>query len=202
MSKTVEKYGIAAMRPYHAELARRVVLGASNIQLCEEFNLSLPRLSVVIHSPLFKLELDRVQKLRDQGVVEVTKTLQEISPLALDILERTMYHTKSEKNRIKIAETILDRAGYGAVQKSVVDLTSRNEQGYSNLTIEEKKRLAIERLERMREDAAKKEEEHKSAEAVTVEFEELPSMQEENKDDYSRSERSVEELSRRFVGCD
>lgn len=201
-SASVERYGIKSVRPYHKELARRVVLGASSNSLCKEFHISQCYLSIIINSPLFKLEVDRLQTMRDQGVADVTKTLQELSPLALDVLERTMYSTTSEKNKIKIAESILDRAGYGTIQKGILDVTARSEKGYSDLTLEEKRRLATERIERMKNEADTKAEALKSAESISVEFEALPTFTNIDSDECSPVERTVEELSRKFVGCD
>ena len=178
------------------------MLGASSRSLCETFHISTTYLSIILNSPLFKLEIDRLQQVRDQGVADVTKTLQELSPIALDVLERTMYSTTSEKNKIKIAESILDRAGYGTIQKGILDVTARSEKGYSDLTIEEKRRLATERIERMKGEASAREEELKSAESVVVEFEEVSLSTTTPADECSPPERTVEDLTREFIGCD
>jgi len=171
ITPTVEKFGVKYIRPYHRELARRIVLGASEKELCNEFHVHPTTMSIITQSPLFKLELLRLEQMRDQGVADVTKTLRDLSPIALDVMERTMYRTASERLKVDIAESILDRAGFGAINKVIADVTSRSVQGYDDLTPDEKRRLLAERIEKMKQEALEKEEEVKETEAVEVKFE-------------------------------
>jgi hypothetical protein len=172
ITPTIERYGVKYIRPYHRELARRIVLGSSEKELCNEFHIGKVALSMIVNTPLFQLELMRLEKMRDEGVADVTKTLRDLSPLALDVMERTMYQTKSEGLKVKIAESFLDRAGHGAINKSVVDVTTRADTGYDDLTLDERRRLATERIKRMNEEALEKMKDVEAADGVKVEFEE------------------------------
>jgi len=189
MAKSVELYGLQYVTPYHRELARRIVLGATRVSLCEEFNITPTRLSIITESPLFKRELMRLEEMRDQGVADVTQTLRDISPLAVDILERTMYKTKSDSLKVNIAKDILDRAGHGAITKAVVDVVSRKAVGYEDLSLEEKRRLLSERIEKMNELKLQREAEDEKAKAISVEFECI----EVQDDACSASERALAE---------
>lgn len=199
MPDSVEKYGVKYIKPYHKELARMIVLGASQAELCAEFHVRPDALSIITRSPLFQLELERLGQLRDNGVADVGKTLKEISPIAVDVLERTMYRTKSERLKVDIAKDILDRAGHGAINKQVVDVRARADSGYADLTSEERKRLVEQRIQRMMLETQEKEEELKKAEAVDVTFEAVEyNDQGDNGNGCSPSERAFGG----FADCD
>ena len=119
MSPSVERYGLSYIRPYHREIARRLVLGEKASSVCLDLNMSPSRMSIIINSPLFKLELRRLEQARDADTVDVTKTLRELSPVALEVVERTMYMAKSESLRFNAAQDVLDRAGVAKVSKLV-----------------------------------------------------------------------------------
>jgi hypothetical protein len=174
VSASTEKYGLKYIKPYHRELARQIVLGASQRELCDMFHLDQSKLSLITTSPLFLIELQRLEDLRDRGIADVTTTLREVSPIALDILERTMYFTKSETLKVSIAKDLLDRAGHGAITKAVVDVHSRSETGYSDLSLPERQRLVAQRIQKMMEEKAVQEKEIEEAQNVPeVEWEEV-----------------------------
>ena len=167
-SNSVTLYGIAYLRPYHLEIARRLVLGQRASQISELLGMSQSRLSIIINSPLFKLELHRLESERDRGVTDVTKTLRELSPLALETVERTMYGAKSESLRFSAAESILDRAGFGKINKMAIH--GEINHNYSNLSDEELRDLARQRFSRMVTDENQKAEDIEKANAIDVTF--------------------------------
>ena len=117
MSQTMQNYALAYIRPYHKEIARRAVLGETEIEIARAMDISQPRLSIIFNSPLFKVEIARLEAMRDAGVMDVTTQIQELAPVALETLERVMIYGKSESLRVGIAQDLLDRAGHGAVKK-------------------------------------------------------------------------------------
>lgn len=183
-SDSVARYGLQYIRPYHREFARRMVLGQKAVDICADLGVSEARFSIIINSPLFKIELKRLEEARDKGVADVTQTLRELSPLALEQVERTMYHAKSDRLRFDAAESILDRAGYGKSSKLEVKATHE----HSSLTEEEMKKLVMERIQRIRDEASKKEAMEKEADAIDIEFETV--------DGCSLSEHSAKEKER------
>jgi len=170
MSDSVSKMSLGYIRPHHREIARRLVLGQRQSQICKELGMSPDRMSIIVNSPLFKIELKRLERERDSGVADVTKTLQELAPVALESVERTMYSAKSERLRFEAAESILDRAGFGKIGKSEVRVSHTS---YSSMTEDELKRLVAERVRRIKEMAEEKRKQEEEASAITVEFEKV-----------------------------
>lgn len=62
-------------------------------------------------------EVKRLEDMRDSGVEDVTVQLQELSPVALETVERIMIYGSKEAIRLDAAKDILDRAGHGKVTK-------------------------------------------------------------------------------------
>ena len=173
LSPSVERYGLGYIRPYHREIARRLVLGERSSQICADLGISESRMSIIVNSPLFKLEIKRLEEARDKGVADVRQQLEELSPLALEQVERTMYQAPSPTLRFKAAESILDRAGYGAISKSQIRVNSHSTVEHSNMTDGEIRRLIMERVERMVREEKEREEAEKEAEAMEVDFEDV-----------------------------
>lgn len=155
-SNSVEKYKLEYIRPYHREIARRLVLGQRQAQIAQDLGISQTRLSIIVNSPLFQRELKRLEELRDSGVGDVFKTLQDIAPVALETVERLMYQSKSEKIKLEAAQAILDRAGFGTTSK--VDVRSVVTHQYHNYTNEELFQLVKERLRVIEEEMRAKQE--------------------------------------------
>lgn len=166
-SASVVANGLMYIRPYHREFARRLVLGQKAVDICADLSVSEARFSIIVNSPLFKIEIKRLEEARDKGVADVTQTLRELSPLALEQVERTMYHARSDRLRFDAAESILDRAGYG--KSARIEIKATHE--HSSLTEEEMKKLIMERYQRIRDEASDKEAMDIKAEAIDIEFE-------------------------------
>lgn len=170
-SQSVVKYGLSYIRPYHREIARRLVLGQMQVDICEDLGMSVSRMSIIINSPLFKMELMKMEELRNSGVADVTKTLQEVSPLALEVIERTMVGGKSEAIRFKAAQDILDRAGHGVTTRRDVNVSGM--VSHANLSEIELRKLVLERFKRMKNAETQKEQQQLEAESIEVKFEEV-----------------------------
>jgi len=169
---SVETYGLSYIRPYHREIARRLVLGQKQSDICRDLGMSVSRMSIIINSPLFKLELKRLETMRDNGVGEVTQQLKELSPVALETVERIMYGAKSDRLKLDAAETILDRAGYGSINKSLIksEVSVTSTQGLTN---DELREIVAERFQRMKVEGDKTAQEKAEAEAATFEWENI-----------------------------
>ena len=176
VSKSVEKYGLSYIRPYHREIARRLVLGQKPTKIREEVGMSDSRFSIIVNSPLFKIEIRRLEGLRDEGVADVTKTLVELSPIALEVVERTMYTAKSETLRASMAESILDRAGFGKTSRVGIDV--KGSIGHHSLTEDELRKLVMDRVERMKTGMEAKAKEVKDAESFEVTFDKVDEIDE------------------------
>lgn len=179
MSKSVMKYGLGHIRPYHKEIARRLVLGKTQTEVGEELRISSSRMSIIVNSPLFKNELRKLEALRDKGVGDIGETLRELAPIALEQVERTMYFGSSDRLRMDAAESILDRAGVSRVTKTQV--SGNVSHNHTSYTAEELRNLVIERVERMKRDKEIQDKMIEDANATEIEYDEIPNIDENKK---------------------
>ena len=61
---------IRKILPPHREIMRRLCLGARQREIARDMGINEGRLSIIINSPLFQLELKRMQRQRDSQVFE------------------------------------------------------------------------------------------------------------------------------------
>lgn len=146
-SMTVQKFGLTYVRPMHREIARRLVLGQKVKDIAADLNITPTRISTLVNSPVFKKEIKRLEDQRDVGVSDVTRTLREVAPVCLEQVERLMYNAKSEKVRLSAAQDLLDRAGYGAVNKNL-NVNANANVPHGTMTDDELKRLILARMQR------------------------------------------------------
>lgn len=146
-----------------------MVLGERTCQIAEDIGMSESRLSIIINSPLFKLEIKRLEEMRDNDVGDVTQTLRELSPIALEVVERTMHRSPSPRLRFDAAESILDRAGYGKVSKAEVRVSGGVVT--ANLSDIELRKLVEQRVNKLQNEIQEKEALYKKADDIEIEFE-------------------------------
>ncbi len=170
-SSLVTRFALGYIRPYHKEIARRLVLGEKAVDISKSIGIGESRLSIIVNSPLFKLEVKRLEEMRDNGVADVQQTLREISPIALEVIERTMHSAASPTLRFSAAQDVLDRAGFGKTSK-VISTISGNVT-HSNLSEAELRQLVVERVKRIKDEAEQRAKELKDADAIEVKFEEV-----------------------------
>jgi len=90
---------------------RRKLLGQSNKQIAEELGLSQSRVSIIVSSPLFKLELERMMQQADDQVFDAMSKLRELQPGAVSVLHESMNQHEFPHLRLKAAIQVLDRTG-------------------------------------------------------------------------------------------
>lgn len=174
MSPSVEQYSLSYIRPRHKEIARRLVLGQTQTEICRDLNMSTSRMSIICNSPLFKILVSKLEEERNQDTVDVGKQLREIAPNALEIVERTMYNGATESLKLKAAESILDRAGFSTINKAQIEVSHVPTE---NFTKEELIKLVAARFQKMSAEKEAKELEIIKAESIEVKFDELPIQQ-------------------------
>jgi DNA-binding CsgD family transcriptional regulator len=99
------------IRPRHREIMRRKLVGQTNKQIAEEMGLSQNRVSVIVNSPLFKLELERMMQQADEQVFDAMSKLRELQPDAVNVLHESMHQHEYPHLRLKAAIQVLDRTG-------------------------------------------------------------------------------------------
>lgn len=117
VSQSVQKYSLAYVRPYHKEIARRLVLGQTPTEISKDLNISSSRISIIINSPLMQKEIKRLEDMRDSGVNDIRVQLQELQPTMIEVIERLAIYSPSESMRFECAKDLLDRGGTSKVTK-------------------------------------------------------------------------------------
>jgi len=190
-SQNVENLALTYIRPYHREIARRLVLGETAARICRSIGMGEGRMSIIVNSPLFKLEIKRLEDLRDGGVADVTQTLKELSPLALEVVERTMHGSKSETLRFSAAQDVLDRAGYGKTTKVLAQFAGNIT--HSTLSEAELRQLVLDRVQRIKDEAEQKARELREVDGTVITLEEVES------DDVSGHENTGGKINVAFI---
>jgi hypothetical protein len=88
LSPSVQKYQLAYIRPYHREIARRLVLGQKQSEIARDMDINEGRLSIIVNSPSMTAEVARLESQRDAGVHDVTTQIEELSPVMLEVLQQ------------------------------------------------------------------------------------------------------------------
>lgn len=172
-SASVQKMAIKSVKPWHDEVARRLVIGCqSQKEIAEDLCVSQSWISILINQPLLKVKIQALREQRDNDAVNVAKQLDQASIGAVEIVERTMYRTKSEKLSVQCAQDILDRAGHGKVTKSINE--NRNINVNANMSREETMRMLTQRITQAKAESAARLEEIANAEAIDITFDEFP----------------------------
>lgn len=128
LAPSVQRYGLGYIRPYHREIARRLVLGQRAVDISVDLKISQARLSIVINSPLMQLEVKRLEDMRNSGVQDVSIQLQEVAPTMLEICERIAIFGKNENTSLSAAQDLLDRAGVSKVHKIDAHITTETHE--------------------------------------------------------------------------
>jgi hypothetical protein len=109
LAPSVQKYQLSYIRPYHREIARRLVLGQKQSEIAKDMNIDEGRLSIIVNSPSMQAEVARLEAQRDNGVHDVTVQLQELQPVMLEVMERLAIYGSKESTRLEAAKDLLDR---------------------------------------------------------------------------------------------
>ena len=126
-----------SLNPRHREIMRRLLEGASNLEIAQEMSISSQVIVLLRASKLFQGELEKMESAADFNVIKRAETL---SNEALDVLKVTMRQGKTEALKLRAADSILDRAGYGKIEKRVVGIVD------GEAVIKEINRLRRERI--------------------------------------------------------
>lgn len=119
---------IAEMWDQHHEIARRVILGQSNIEIAESLGVSKETVSNVKNSPVVQDKLVLLRAARDCDSIDLGKEIAELAPMALkrirEALETGMVLGKEVNSAtlLKEANALLDREMGKAIQR----IDSRN----------------------------------------------------------------------------
>jgi hypothetical protein len=121
------------LMPRHREILRRVALGQSYVTIAEELDMHPLTISLIMKSPLARLELEKLQSVADETVtnvplrVEKSREIREAGRIALqhnaDILTDP---TVDVKVRARVAVHFLDRAVFDVPTEREKDVSFRD----------------------------------------------------------------------------
>ncbi len=119
-----KRWEITKVMPRHREIMRRVLEGATYVQIAQAMGLHVQSVMLICTSPLFRGELEKLEESADFSVV---KRAEELSNEALDTLKTLMRNARSEAIRKTSADSILDRAGYVKIEKRIIGIVGGEE---------------------------------------------------------------------------
>lgn len=115
-------YTIKEIQWRHREIMRLKLKGLSNKEIAIIVGVTPQNVSDVMNSPQVKAEMEKLSDRRDSIAVEVQSDLVELAPEAV-ALYRDILSGKGDgadatlKEKLKVADSVLDRTGFGKVQK-------------------------------------------------------------------------------------
>jgi len=116
-SDSPPRWEVSELNARHREIMRRIIEGATYIEIAEAMGIHKQTVMLVCTSPMFREELG---KLESQLDVSVIKRADDLSNEALDTLKMMMRRGKSEALKVRAAREILDTAGYSKVEKKLI----------------------------------------------------------------------------------
>jgi len=128
------KWTIGEIQEGHHEVLRLVVLGYKDTEISKIVGMTPDHIGCIRRSPIAQDKIEIMRGARDADTVDLIKEIQDLAPKALDTLRGVMDSTDPEikvSQKIKVAESILDRAGF-APKKNI-----RAEHVHAHLTSDE-----------------------------------------------------------------
>jgi len=106
----------------HHEVIRMLLLGMKQCDIAERLGISDCQVSKIKNSQVVRDRLVLMGAARDVNTIELSKDILDVAPQALRLLRNVIEGSEEGKQatiglRTKVAEGMLDRAGFGAVKK-------------------------------------------------------------------------------------
>jgi hypothetical protein len=111
------RWEVSELRPRHREIMRRILEGATYVDIAVQMGIHVQTVMLIATSKLFREELI---KLESQANSDVIRRAELMSNEALDVIKRLMRSARSEALQKSCADRILDTAGYAKVEKKLV----------------------------------------------------------------------------------
>lgn len=108
---------------HHKEIARRLLLGERQFEICKAINVSPSWLSIITTSPAFIRYLDSLRARTEAGICDVRKEITEGAKDSIKVL-RGLLSSTNENIQAKVAIDLLDRDGYAPVKQVQVQQTN------------------------------------------------------------------------------
>lgn len=113
---------LQSLKQRHYEMISLHVLGAKNKDIAEALNVTPQNVSDVLNSPLAQRRVRAIREERDSNYADIQKRIQEIQPLAVDIMEQAMISEDAPwATRKSAAKDMLEMGGHKAPDKRPVE---------------------------------------------------------------------------------
>ena len=114
-----QRWEVSSLNARHREIMRRIIEGATYVEIAEAMGIHKQTVMLVCTSPMFRDELAKLEATLDTSVI---KRADDLSNEALDTLKMMMRHAKSEALKVRASREILDTAGYSKVEKKLIGI--------------------------------------------------------------------------------
>jgi hypothetical protein len=115
------KWEVDVLRPRHREILRRVLEGATYIEIADQMGIHRQTVMLIATSPMFQAELAKLEQQRDYAVIQRADSM---AHEALDTIKVAMRSARSEFLRVKSAKDMLDIAGYSKIERKIVGIVT------------------------------------------------------------------------------
>lgn len=118
------RWQVTALTPRHREIMRRLLEGATYVDVAQEMGLHKQTIYLIASSKLFMEEL---KKMESEATFNVVQRADALAGEALDILKILMRTANQDAIKKSAADSILDRAGYSKIEKKIIGIVSGEE---------------------------------------------------------------------------
>jgi transcriptional regulator with XRE-family HTH domain len=106
----------------HHEVIRMLLLGMKQTDIAAKLNITDCQVSKIKNSQVVQDRLSLMRASRDVQTIDISRDILEVAPRALKLLKNIVENEGEGRQatiglRSKVAESLLDRAGFGAVKK-------------------------------------------------------------------------------------
>ena len=116
------RFEVTRIQERHREIIRLLVLGWKNIEIAKHLGVTPVMVSYVRNSKLVQAKIAELHGVRDAQTLELKERIRQLGGVSIDVLEQALVdETTPLKERIQIAQDILDRAGQKPVARVVAE---------------------------------------------------------------------------------
>ena len=125
LAGTRKGWTVGKMWDKHQEIKRLLLTGHTNVEIADMVGCTPQTVSNVKNSPIVQEELSIMRAARDAESIDVATEIRNLAPIAIGMVKEVIngQDIDGEKPnlpmRLRTAEKLLDRAGYGGVQRSI-----------------------------------------------------------------------------------
>lgn len=117
-----KQWQVGQLWDLHHEVIRMLLLGMKQCDIAERLGITDCQVSKIKNSQIVQDRLSLMRAARDVQTVDISRDILDVAPRALKLLKNIVNNEDEGRQaniglRTKVAESLLDRAGFGAVKK-------------------------------------------------------------------------------------